>query len=879
MKEALKILLVEDNPNDERILTIELKGEFNATVERVETETEFRSELNDDSYAIIISDYNLPTFTGMQALKIRQELAPMLPFILVTGSLNEEIAVAVMKAGADDYVLKENLSRLVPAVKSAIEKRKAMREKAEAEKKLIEAEIRFRSIFENTVIGLYRTSPDGEILLANPALIKMLGFSSFEELTKRNLALEGFEPENHRNVFLTEIEKKGSVSGIEAIWKKADGTLLYVRESGIAVRDDGGKTIFYEGVVEDVTEKKEIEAELVKSEFLLSTTLDSMVEGCQIINFDWRYIYTNDSAAKHGRKTKDQIIGKTITEVYPGIENTEMFSLLQKCMAEKTSGYMENKLTFMDGTCGWFELSIQAIPDGLFILSHEITKRKKAESALKESEEKYRLITENTADLITVSDLNFKSIYVSPSILQVRGFTVEEAMTQKLSEILTPESLQKVMSTFAVEMAKELAGDHDPSRSVLIEVEEYHKNGSIIPVELKSNFIRDEYNNPVSILTVTRDITERKKYIEMIKQSEEQFHATWENSFDGMQLTDQNGTFVEVNSSFCKLVNKNREELIGQKFTTIYREKQHDIFDRYLNNFNNKSFHPQLEAEVLLWDGQRKWFSLSNSLIETGQNKKLMLSIFHDITERKEYEKELIAALDKAEEMNRVKSYFFANMSHELRTPFVGIMGFADLLHSSLTDPDDKELAKGILNASHRIMDTLTKILSISKLESDKYAASFTDIDITDLTKKIYNQFSAAAKNKNLRFNMTCNFDSIVIKSDENLLLDILNNLINNAIIYTKYGGVSISVDKLSNEAKNFIKIEVADSGIGIPKDKHEIIFEAFRQASEGTTRDFQGTGLGLAIVKKSVELLGGRITLISDVGSGSIFSVELPIE
>lgn len=757
MKENLNILLVEDNPNDAKILSIEIGRTFFPTIRNVKTEEELRTELNSYSPDIIISDYNLPTFTGMKALAVREELVPHLPFILITGSLNEETAVSVMKAGADDYVLKENLSRLVPAVKSAIEKRKAIREKAEAEKKLIEAEVRFRSIFENTVIGLYRTSPDGKIMLANPALINMLGFSSFEELTKRNLTVEGFESEKARIKFITEIEKNGSVIGFEAMWKRADGTPLYVRESGRAVKDVSGKTIFYEGVVEDVTNEK------------------------------------------------------------------------------------------------------------------------LAKAALKESEEKYRIITENSADVITVSDLSLNTIYISPSILQVRGYTVEEALPQKLSDILTHESFQKVMAIFTDEMARELAGNHDPNRSVLIEVEEYHKNGSIINAELKANFIRDENDNPVSILTVTRDITERKKSLEKIRQSEERFRATWENSFDGMRLTDEHGIIIEVNSAFCNLVNKKREELIGQKFTIVYHEKQQDAFDRYLKNFNTKSFRPQLETEIQLWDGKLKWFSLSNSLIETEQNTLLMLSIIRDVTERKVHEQKLVAALEKAEEMNRVKSYFFANMSHELRTPFVGILGFAELLHDTVSE-EDKDMVDHIIRSAHRMQNTLTKILDLTNLEFLNTKPEKKPTNIVAIVERVFNDFKLAAEKKNLTFKKDIRQSEIILNTDNRLFTTILYNLVDNAIIYTEEGEIAISAEIKKEFGADIFELQVKDTGIGIPNDKLELIWKEFRQVSEGLSRTFEGTGLGLTITKKNCEMLGGEISVESEVDRGTTFTVRFTL-
>jgi PAS domain S-box-containing protein len=260
MLKKLKVLLVEDE--DIKIINMLLSKEFEVTITRVQTEEDFKNALNDSDFDIILSDYKLPTFDGMRALALKQQFSPFTPFILVTGSVDEDTAVECMKAGASDYILKSHMKRLCSAIKSALEKKETLLAKHNARKELIAAEERFRTLFENTVIGLYRTTPDGKILLANPALIKMLGYSTFEELTNRNLEETGFEPTYPRSVFKKQIEMSGEALGIEAAWIKTDGSTIYISESAKAIKDNDGNIIFYEGTVEDISKRKQAELEL-----------------------------------------------------------------------------------------------------------------------------------------------------------------------------------------------------------------------------------------------------------------------------------------------------------------------------------------------------------------------------------------------------------------------------------------------------------------------------------------------------------------------------------------------------------------------------------------------------------------------------------------
>jgi len=168
------------------------------------------------------------------------------------------------------------------------------------------------------------------------------------------------------------------------------------------------------------------EERLRASERRLRNTLDNMLEGCQIIGPDWRYLYVNDAAATNGRRSKEELLGSTMMEMYPGIEETEMFRVLRRCMEERTHERMENEFEYPDGNRAWFELSFEPVPEGVFILSIDITERKKAEKALRESEETLRNIFAASPDAITVSDMEGKIVDCNQATLEMHGFSSKE---------------------------------------------------------------------------------------------------------------------------------------------------------------------------------------------------------------------------------------------------------------------------------------------------------------------------------------------------------------------------------------------------------------------------------------------------------------------
>jgi two-component system, sensor histidine kinase and response regulator len=235
---------------------------------------------------------------------------------------------------------------------------------------------------------------------------------------------------------------------------------------------------------------------------------------------------------------------------------------------------------------------------------------------------------------------------------------------------------------------------------------------------------------------------------------------------------------------------------------------------------------------------------------------------------------ELIAAKEKAEVMTNLKSNFLANMSHELRTPLVGINGFADFLRQELVNPELKFMAENIYISGSRLSETLNLILDLSLLESGKMVFKFQMINIVSVTEEIISLFKEAALKKNLSLVSSFNQPALFINADERGVRSIITNLINNAIKYTKEGGITINISLKDS----FVELKVKDSGIGIAEEYHKAIFEEFRQVSVGFSRNFEGTGLGLNITKKLVEKFGGAISVDSELGKGSTFIVTLPL-
>jgi PAS domain S-box-containing protein len=399
----------------------------------------------------------------------------------------------------------------------------------------------------------------------------------------------------------------------------------------------------------------------------------------------------------------------------------------------------------------------------------------------------------------------------------------------------------------------------------------FRKDSSKVPVEMRAFPV--DVNSQRLVFSVVRDVSERKLAERKAIETEKRFRGLYENSTLGIYRSTQEGRIVMANPAAVALLG----------FDSLDELLKINIADYYSDILVDRSaFKKIMDSEGVAHGFEFQWKRPDGSIIYLKESARTILNekgkvefyegIFEDVTDKRKAEETLIKAKEEAEELSRLKSNFLANMSHELRTPLIGIEGYAEILYNELKEDELKQMARNIEASSDRLSKALDLILDFSMLEANKLKINSKRVNIVNAVKELINPYKKAAREKGLEFSFISDEEELFSYVDTNLFSRSVRHILDNSIKFTKHGEVGVKIF-----ANGMINIQISDTGIGIPDDKMKIIFNPFRQISEGNSRLFQGIGLGLTLAKKFTEVSGGKVLVESKVGKGTSFTILLP--
>lgn len=584
-----------------------------------------------------------------------------------------------------------------------------------------------------------------------------------------------------------------------------------------------------------------------------------------------------------------------LVPVYQAAEATSLKNLTDFTMALR--------LRRADGQWRWMQLCSRPrhTPDGKVLwdgVVTDITVRKEAEEAIRQSEERFRLIMENLTDLVAVLDLEGHRLYNSPSYRSILGDPDRLRGSCSFEEI-HPDDRERVQASFR-ETVCTGAGQRLEYRLV-------DDAGTVRHIESQGSVIRDEQGGVSKVLVVSRDVTERQQAEAARRESERKYRELVEHANSIILRWTRDGRILFLNEFGQRFFGYTEAEICGRHVIgTLVPETEsggRDLPSLMDELCANPAAFEQNVNENMRRNGERVWIAWTNKIMLDPQGQVAgILSIGVDITARKRMEEELRAtqatleervlvrttelaeARDRAEAADRLKSAFLATMSHELRTPLNSIIGFTGILLQGLAGPLNAEQTRQlemVRTSGRHLLALINDVLDISKIEAGELQVACEPFDVSASIAKVVGLVLPLAQKKGLALHahLAPELDRIV--SDPRRVEQILLNLLNNAIKFTERGEVTLRAELVpdaTRAASTALRIAIADTGIGIKPEDLAMLFHPFRQIDTGLARNHEGTGLGLAICRRLADLLGGEIRAESEWQQGSVFTVMLPV-
>ena len=505
-------------------------------------------------------------------------------------------------------------------------------ERKRTEEALQESELRFRMLYENAKIGLYRTTPDGKILMANKMLVKLLGYPSFEKLVERNLEGEDYEPTYKRKEFLEIIEKDGEINDFESAWIRQDGSMFFIRESAQAIRDSQGNTIYYDGVMEDITERKQVEKALQESENKFRAIINGMIDSVWVIDSSANIIDVNNSAIEIMGYSREELLSMKIGDIDAYHYPKEIKELTSKVPIDKIQTFETCHKT-KDGRKIPVEINSSLITYGdkkaILCIARDITERKRAEEALELAAKRFKLVALATRDAIFDWDLNTHQIWRNENYQQLFGsMEVSLDNTDWWVDRIHPEDREHVRNTHNAA----LKSDTD---MVSVEYRLCRPDGSYAFVFDRSHIVRDTTGQPTRMIGAITDITQQKRAMETLTL----LSHTVKSIGESISITDLRNNILFVNEAFLKTYGYTEQEIIGKPISIVtcdpVTSEQTILAETFKGGWQGELVNRKK-------DGTTFPIHLSTSIVYNENQEPIgLVGVATDITERKHAEEAL----------------------------------------------------------------------------------------------------------------------------------------------------------------------------------------------------------------------------------------------
>jgi two-component system sensor histidine kinase/response regulator len=607
--------------------------------------------------------------------------------------------------------------------------------------------------------------------------------------------------------------------------------------------------------------QRNLHATIAKGKKEWEVTFDASLDPIFVIDEHSRILRCNRAVTDRLNTTFPNVVGKRLSEVLDTGQPIE----------NRKSSTQENEFHWLGRIydIAISRINVEDASDRTLFILHDITERKKAETALEQSEILFRALFDLSPDAVVVIDPHDSSglwpiIDCNIVASQMNGYSREEMIGHSVDILnVTPGTEDERMAYLEQLRA---AGN------LRLETYHRHKDGTIFPVEVSTTLLTAGERE--LIIGLDRDITQRREVEAALTREKQYFESLVVNSPAAIVVLGENERITSCNPAFEELYGYKRDEILGVTLdhlitTAETRAEAQQYSQQVMKGTTVRAFSKRRRKDNSLVDVE-----ILGVPVFVGEEKIGTLAIYHDVSE-------LMQARREAEEASRTKSEFLANMSHEIRTPMNGVMGMLELaLDTSLT-PEQRDYLQTSLQSAEALLTLLNDILDFSKIEAGRLEFEYINFSLRNAVEDVAYTLARRAQDKGLE--MACLIDPDLtseLRGDPGRVRQILVNLVGNAIKFTHQGEIVIRAEAIDETDRSaVIHFAVQDTGIGIPYERQGAIFDRFTQADGSTTRKYGGTGLGLTISKQLVEAMGGKIGVESTPGVGSTFWFDLRFE
>ncbi|HEX2080714.1 MAG TPA: PAS domain S-box protein [Longimicrobium sp.] len=749
-------------------------------------------------------------------------------------------------------------------------------DRTQAEAALRASEESYRGLFDNLTELVYIQDLEGRFLNVNEAVVRAYGYER-EELLGQTPAILMDPARVDMDDTMARFARAvaGEPQRFEWWGRRKDGS-VFPKEIVLARSTYFGQDAVI-AVGRDITDRVEAEQALRAREEHFRRLIEHSSDLVSIIGPDGTIRYESEAIERLYGYTVEEGKGTSAWErVHPDDHEHVARALADVAANPGKTGSAEFRYRNASGEWHYVEAVGKTLTgdpqDGIVINTRDVTARRRAEEALRESEERYRALIENTHDIIAILDPQTgRMLYQSPSMERILGYPPEEMEGISAFDLIHPDDRERVLEVLAATVAA-------PGTTGHAEYRYRHRDGGWRLLETFGRTLSPDSGEQGIVLN-TRDVTERRAAEDALRRSEEHFRRLIENAQDNIAIVDRAGTMLYQSASIFRITGYTPDELVGRSaFDYIHPDDAPTVAAELERAFATPGFVGHAEYRVAHKDGGWRYLEAFGQTLSPDSPDEGVVANIRDTTERRQAEEALRRATAEAERANRAKSEFLSRMSHELRTPMNSILGFAQLLERAGLPADQQRGVQHILTAGRHLLRLINEVLDIARIESGRQQLSLEPVHLGAVLQEALALARPLASQDGVQLVAgDLPADGLFVRADRQRLVQVLLNLISNAIKYNREGGEVRLGAEVSQDAADAgrVRVRVEDTGRGIPEENRDQLFVPFARLGAEHS-EVEGTGLGLTLSQRLVEAMGGTLELESTGPEGSTFAVEL---